>query len=119
MHGLAKKIIIATILNRLNGQLVDEAPKEYKTLNSQKTNDGDSFAVTWRNGNGDTAFTLVIIEENLKEIVQKAILANDENLVGSYMEKIDDFIVFRAVAQDNGDSYVWIITTETLTADYF
>lgn len=114
MNGTAREQIIECILDQLRGCYANENCAEYRALIKYRKEDRFSSVISWVNGEGDTAFALVTVKNDVMKATQKLIMEQNVDQLEVLFLMVKKFAVFRAVQQDEGDTFLWEMSREAL-----
>lgn len=115
MNQPTRQAITASILKWLpRGILLDE--NESNLIPLCASGCSKLIIVQWLDGNSFDVTTVMRLESDFVQKIQNAIESEQPNLLESYLGLLEDYIVFRAVAQDGGDvQNVWRVTADVLS----
>lgn len=107
MKDLIQETLSAGILRWLpcGEQLVNHLSKNDQLL-----------VVRWRPISSDSVITEIYLDTKFIEKIQHAFEQDDDNLLESYIEQLEDYIVLKAENFENNDRHVWQLTAEILTS---
>jgi hypothetical protein len=119
MRDAAKELISRRVIEQLRGWFADENCREYGQIIRHPSTEEYSFVISWYGGEGDIAFARITVDDKVLAAVHKAIETRNRTQLNSLITRIKSFAVFRAVSQDNGDTFLWRMTEDATSTTYF
>lgn len=112
-------MINQAVMSQIRGYVAGGVGAEQEYLEKLKAKGEHNTIVAWNNSMGDDSLALVVVEQDVITAVQDAIDLDCEEFVRFYLGKITDFVVFRAVTQDDGGTNIWRVTSDVFRESYF
>ena len=107
MNRLAKEQLSAGIVKWLPEAFIISTDRESE----------NSFVVGWMNRPGMSSVITVTFEQIVVDEIQSAIERHDDNLVGSYLEQIENTLLRMAILHDYRGTQRWNVTRDIFTND--